>query len=144
MIENIDDHRRKFNDRVMELQGKKGKNSRMLTKEHYVKTVERLKILENPLVPRTLPDHNLLRRFGLLRVESGNNMVEKLVKPGTNLRFVPFEDLFDIIHDSHIEKVQAGKDRKLRHDTLTRPGCTSSEPPSWPVCTVGSLLQKPV
>lgn len=62
MIENIDDHRLKFNERVMELQDKKGKNSRMLTKEHYVKTVERLKILENPMVPRTLPDHNLLRR----------------------------------------------------------------------------------
>ena len=71
MIENIDDHRQKFNDRVMELQEKKGKNSRMLTKEHYMKTVERLKKLENPLVPRTLPDHNLLRRFALLRVESG-------------------------------------------------------------------------
>ena len=70
MIENIDDHRQKFNERVMEL----------------------------------------LRRFGLLRVESGNNMVEKLVKPGTNLRFVPFEDLFDIIHDSHIEKGHPGRD----------------------------------
>ena len=34
MIENIDDHRQKFNDKVMELQEKKGKNSRMLTKEH--------------------------------------------------------------------------------------------------------------
>ena len=87
MIENIDNHRLNSNERVMELQEKKGKNSRMLTKEHYVKTVERLKILENPMLPRTLPDHNLLRRFGLLRVESGNNMVEKLVKPGTNLRF---------------------------------------------------------
>ena len=44
MIENIDDHRQKFNERVMELQEKKGKSSRMLTQEHYVKTVEQLKI----------------------------------------------------------------------------------------------------
>ena len=94
MIENIDDYRQNFNDRVMELQEKEGKDNRMLTKEHYVKTVARLKILENPLVPRTLPDQNLLRRFGLLRVESDNNMVENIVKPGTNLRFVPFEELF--------------------------------------------------
>ena len=45
MIENIDDYRLKFNERVMELQEKKGKNSRMLTKENYVKTVEWLKML---------------------------------------------------------------------------------------------------
>ena len=63
------------------------------------------------MVPRTLPDHNLQRRFGLLRVESGNNMVEKLVKPGTNLRFVPF----DIIHDSHIEKGHPGRDIMQKH-----------------------------
>ena len=76
MMENIDNHRKRFNEKVMELQEKKGKNSRMLSKDHYVKTVERLNILENPMVPRTLSYHNLLRRFGLLRVESGNNMVE--------------------------------------------------------------------
>ena len=61
MMENIDDHRNRFNEKVIEMQEKKGKNSRMLSKDHYVKTVDRLKILENPMVPRTLSDHNLLR-----------------------------------------------------------------------------------
>ena len=75
-----------------------------------MQTVERMKMLENPSEPRTLTDHNLMRRFGLLRVECGNNIVEKLVKPGTNLRFVPFEDLFDIIHDYHIEKGHPSRD----------------------------------
>ena len=40
MMENIDEHRNKFNEKVVELQGRKGKNSRMLTKEHYLQTVE--------------------------------------------------------------------------------------------------------
>ena len=60
-ILNIDDHRQKFNDRVMELLEKTSKNSRILTKKH-VKMVEQLKILENPLVPRTLPDQNHIKR----------------------------------------------------------------------------------
>ena len=36
-MENIDNHRKKFYKKVMELQDKKGKNSRMLSKDHYVK-----------------------------------------------------------------------------------------------------------
>ena len=36
--------------------------------------------------------------------------LEKLVKPGTNLISVPFEDLFDYIHDSHIKKGHPGRD----------------------------------
>ena len=45
-----------------------------------------------------------MRRFGLLRVEAGNIIVEKLVRPVTSNRFVPFEELLDVIHEAHIEK----------------------------------------
>ena len=44
-----------------------------------------------------------MRRFGLLRIEAGNSIVGKLVQPGTNNIFVPFEELFDVIHEAHIE-----------------------------------------
>ena len=71
----IDNHRKRFNEKVLELQEKKGKNSRMLSKDHYVKTVEQLKTLENPMVSRTPSDHNLLRWGGLLRVKPGTKPV---------------------------------------------------------------------
>ena len=35
-----------------------------------------------------------MRRFALL--ETGGNIVKKLVKPGTNFRFVTMEELFDV------------------------------------------------
>ena len=60
----------------------------MLTRDHYLTTVERLKQLEKMSVQRNLSDSNLMRRFGLLRVEAGNIIVEKLVRPGTSNRFV--------------------------------------------------------
>ena len=116
-MDSIEDHKNKFNEKVLEGQAKKGKNSRMLTKEHYLTTVERLKQLENPSEPRTLTDYNLMRRFALLRVESGGNIVEKLVKPGSNSRFVPFEELFDVIHEVHIEKGHSGRDIMQKHMT---------------------------
>ena len=40
---------------------------------------------------------------------SCGNIVEKLVKPGTNLRFVPNEELFDAIHEAHVERVTLGE-----------------------------------
>ena len=47
-MDSIDDQKTKFNEKVLEAQAKKGRNSRMLTREHYVSTVDRLKQLENP------------------------------------------------------------------------------------------------
>ena len=109
-MEAIDQHRNEFSMKVQEYQEQKGKNSRMLTKEHYVATVSRLKQLEKPGEQRTITDNNLMRRFALLRVQSGNNIIEKLVKPGTSHFFVPIEELFDKIHEAHIEKGHPGRD----------------------------------
>ena len=89
-MEAIDQHRNKFNVKVQEYQEQKGKNSRMLTKEHYVVTVSRLKQLEKPGIQRTITDNNLMRRFALLRVQSGNDIIEKLIKPGTSIFLVVF------------------------------------------------------
>ena len=43
----IEEHRAKFNFKVLEEQEKKGKNSRMLSKTHFEETLNRLKLLEN-------------------------------------------------------------------------------------------------
>ena len=53
-MEDINQHRNKFNMKVQEYQEQKGKNSRMLTKEHYLATVSRLKQLEKPGEQRTI------------------------------------------------------------------------------------------
>ena len=106
----VDEHKRMFEEKAYEEMQKKAKNSRMLNKEQYSRTVERLKALENPEERRTLADFNMIRRFALLKVQVDNEIIEKLVKPGSNLRFVPFEDLFNTIHEAHIEKGHSGRD----------------------------------
>ena len=50
-----------------------------------------------------------------MRVESGGLMIEKLVKPGSNVRFVASEDLFDVIHEAHIEKGHSGRDIMVKY-----------------------------
>ena len=44
-------------------------------------------------------------------------IMEKLVKPGTNLRFIPNEEMFDVIHTVHIEKGHPGRDIMQSHMT---------------------------
>ena len=40
-------------------------------------------------------DFYLMKRFEILQVEKNGMLVEKLVKPGTRLRYVTFENVFD-------------------------------------------------
>ena len=61
-------------------------------------------MLENISEQRGLSDYNLMRRFALMRVQINYQIVEKLMKPGPQLRYIPFEELFDIVHEAHIEK----------------------------------------
>ena len=42
----IEEHKTKFKEKVLELQALKGKNSRMLTRDHYNDTIVRPKELE--------------------------------------------------------------------------------------------------
>ena len=62
----IEEHKQICNAKVLEDQAKKGKNSRMLTKEHYTATVNRLKMLENISEQRSLSVYNLMRRSALM------------------------------------------------------------------------------
>ena len=64
----IEEHRAKFNLKVLEEQEMKGKNSRMLSRTHFEETVNRLKLLENYNEKRSLFDINLMKRFSLMRV----------------------------------------------------------------------------
>ena len=110
-----DIHRKLFDEKVLEVEGRKGKNSRILTSQHYNHAVHRLKQLENQTEQKTLTDSNLLRRFSLLKYEDNENVVEKLVKPGTNVLYVPMEELFDVIHVVHIKLGHPGRDIMQKH-----------------------------
>ena len=72
-------------------------------------------MLENISELRGLSDYNLMQRYTLMRVQINDQIVEKLVKPGTQLRFISFEELFDIVHEAHIEKGHSGRDIMQKH-----------------------------
>ena len=58
----------------------------------------------------------MLRRFDLKYHSFNGTLNKKLVKKNTELMFVGTEDLFDVIHSTHIETGHGGRDilkRKL-------------------------------
>ena len=50
--------------------------------------------------------------FALMKVQINDQIVKQLVKPGMQHRFIPFEELFDIVH---IEKGHFGRDTMQKH-----------------------------
>ena len=53
-------------------------------------------------------DFYMMKRFEVMQVEKNGDIIEKLVKPGTRLRYATFENLFDIITDLHEEGMKHG------------------------------------
>ena len=53
--------------------------------------------------------HNM-GRFRVVQVEVGSRVVSKLYKPGTMQRFLHDEELFDELHELHVEKGHGGRD----------------------------------
>jgi len=87
---------------VEELQSNKASKSRFLTREEQENQIRRLEDLESKLVKPTLSDTNLMKGRSLLVIETNGGLVKKLVRPGTNLRFVPVEEMFDVLRKEHV------------------------------------------
>ena len=110
----VEGHKLMFDEKIQAEFDKRKKNSRMRTRAQYESTVERLKLIENG-EHRTSVDFNMIRRFGLMRVQVNDTIVEKLVQSGTDKRFVPIEDLFNVIREVHFEKGHSGRDVMKRY-----------------------------
>ena len=109
-LEMMDRQRQGFNSKVEELQSNKASNSRFLTREEQENQIRRLEDLESKLVKPTLSDTNLMKGRSLLVIETNGGLVKKLVRPGTNLRFVPVEEMFDVLRKEHELSNHGGRD----------------------------------
>ena len=95
-LEMVERHRASFNGKIAQMQDAASKNSKFMTRADQDKKVERLLALNNLGEKSTLEDMNLTRSLAVLNIESNGRMVQKLVKHGSNLRYVPVGELFDV------------------------------------------------
>ena len=85
-LEKVERHRASFNENIAKMQEAVSKNSKFLTRADHDRKVARLLALNNVEEKATLSDMNLTRSLAVLNIESNGNLVQKLVKRGTNLR----------------------------------------------------------
>ena len=101
-IENLS-QKEKFDAKIKDLRA-----TRMFSDSEYKEFIENVKRIRTPGHRMSPSDFYLVKRFEVMQVEKNGELVEKLVKPGTNLRFATFEKLFDIIKDVHEEGSKHG------------------------------------
>ena len=107
-----------FLSKIAELQERQGKGSKFLNIEGQEMQIQRLVALEERQAKPTFEDMNLIKRRAMLNIESHGQALQKLVKVGTNLRYVPVEEMFDVISYEH--KLTAHGGRDIMHDKLKR------------------------
>ena len=111
-------HRASFMEKIAELQERQGKGSKFLNIEGQEMQIQRLMALEERQAKPTFEDMNLIKRRAMLNIESHGQALQKLVKVGTNLRYVPVEEMFYVISYEH--KLTAHGGRDIMHDKLKR------------------------
>ena len=109
-------HRASFMEKIAELQERQGKGSKFLNIEGQEMQIQRLVALEGRQAKPTFED--MIKRRAMLNIESHRQALQKLVKVGTNLRYVPVEEMFDVISYEH--KLTAHGGRDIMHDKLKR------------------------
>ena len=97
-------------EKLAQLQVNKAKNSRFVTQENQKNQIQRLDDLANRRAKPTFSDTNLVKGRSLLTVEVNGTLVQKLVRPGTNLRFVPVEEMFSVLKSEHELSNHRGRD----------------------------------
>ena len=80
-------HRDRFDNKIREMTAGQAKNVTMFSDREYYEFVSKLKEFKNPGYRMTPYDFSLLRRFEILRVEKHGEIIERLVKPNTRLRW---------------------------------------------------------
>ena len=102
------DQRSRFDIKVAELRAAQGKNVRMFTDADYHDYVQKVKGDQNTWAQNG--SYWLLFDEKVWGYAGGKkwNTLEKLVKPGTTLRYATFESLYDIIKEVHEEGLKHG------------------------------------
>ena len=115
-------HRASFMEKIAELQERQGKGNKLLNMTEQEAQIQRLVTLEERRAKPTFEDMNLIKRRAVLNIESHGQVLQKLVKVGTNLRYVPVEEMFDVISHEHKLTAHGGRELTAHGGRESRPG----------------------
>ncbi|KAI1694133.1 KRAB-A domain-containing protein 2 [Ditylenchus destructor] len=83
--------------------------------EYDAKLHRLIEIESDHSIKKTPADYKLRGKFDILSVDVEGTIVKKLVKKGTQLRYVCKEDLYETIHRAHRDKGHSGRVIMYKH-----------------------------
>ena len=100
-MSDLPDQRARFDQKIKDLRAAQAKNVKIFTNDVYVEYIQKINEIKCQGYRMTPADFYLVKRFEILQVEKNGIIIERLVKPGTKLRYATFESLFDAIKEVH-------------------------------------------
>ena len=107
--------RKMFDDKVAEMGILKGINATaVLSREEHNQILNRLQQLEMD-VKKSAKDYRLMKKYEIVKF-GVDTAVSKLAKKGTDLRVICADELFNVIHSTHLAKWYGGP--RITHEAL--------------------------
>lgn len=91
--------RNRYLQHITMAHARKTNNSVLLNLQEYHERLHRLlELSKDPAVKKNTSDYRIIKTYDFLMVDVDNVTTPKLCKRGTQLLYVPIEELFDILH----------------------------------------------
>lgn len=105
----------RFNEKIHKIKFKKRKNHQLFVRDEYFSFLTKVKAAKNKISHKTPEDYQRLLKYDIVQI--GN--VQKLVVPVKNERdpiiyYTYLEEIFDIIHETHISIGHGGRNRMMK------------------------------
>ncbi|KAI5717175.1 hypothetical protein M8J77_001334 [Diaphorina citri] len=105
----------RFNSKVLEVMAKKKQNTVFLTKDKYQSLIQKVNESKSKIVGKTPLEHNLLKKFDVLKVGDTEKLICPLDEGNQSVRFYAhFEELFGLVQEAHTSIGHGGRTRMLK------------------------------
>lgn len=105
----------RFNSKLVSIMKSKKSNSGFLTRDKYDDLLKKVSDSKNKSSGKKPEDYQRLKRYDVMKVGDTEKLIFPISKDSSSVRFyVYFEELFPIIHETHLSIGHGGRNRMLK------------------------------
>lgn len=124
---NSNEMRQKFYKALSDLlKNKREDNKSFLNKEEYMLRLQEVKLAKEKIGKKSAKDYRYIRKYDIITLNGQERLIKSISNNSENVHYyVSNDELFDILHDSHIAIGHGGRDRmvyelKTKYSNITK------------------------
>jgi len=112
---NSNEMRQKFYNALSDLlKNKREDNKSFLNKEEYMLRLQEVKLAKEKIGKKSAKDYRYIRKYDIITLNGQERLIKSISNNSENVHYyVSNDELFDILHDSHIAIGHGGRDRMV-------------------------------